>query len=184
MRKIYELRAELECELLRNGKTVFSHAQQCQSFTKWFKRFTGNIFTATGGKYFGKLKLKDVGGTDFLPSQAVGVWTYNIIDSIGIGTSDEPFDYNQFQLSSFLMYATGLTRSIDLQDYDTSVRFELTGTFNITENATIRETGLYGLCPDEGVIYRRWLVSRDILTNPVDVAPGDILIVRYRVTIS
>ena len=112
-----------------------------------------------------------------------GTW-FDVAENIGIGTSDAPFDYTQYQLQSLLMYATGLTKSIDCQDWDTGVRFEITGTFNIQTETDIKETGLYGKILYYVDSYATYLASRDVLTTPIHVVPGDVLIVRYRITIT
>jgi hypothetical protein len=49
---------------------------------------------------------------------------------------------------------------------------------------TIKETGLYGRTYDVGAVLVRFLVSRDILPEPLDLYPGDVLIVRYRITVT
>jgi hypothetical protein len=106
------------------------------------------------------------------------------VKNIAIGTSDTPFDYAQYELQAKLMDATGITRSIDNQDWDTSTRFELTGTFNISSETDIRETGLYGQFASDPNVYYSFLASRDVLSSPIHVVNGDVLIVRYRITIS
>jgi hypothetical protein len=188
MRKIYELRAELECELWRNGQKIFWHAQPCQSFTKWFKRIVGNFLSGNGNSNFTQLQIKDTSGNlrTILKVGSSGkpAMYGNVVTNIAIGTSDAAFDYEQYELQSKLMSATGLTKSIDLQDYDTSVRFELTGTFNIRTETDIKETGLYGWATDTNLNDYNFLASRDILSTPIHVVPGDVLFVRYRITIS
>jgi hypothetical protein len=184
MRKVYELRAELECDLLRNGKTIQVLRQNCESFTKWFKRFVGDVFTGAGYRGFSRLDVKDVNGKLSTPGYNQYLYYHYIVKGMAIGTSNTPFDPEQYELQAKLMDATGLTKSIDLQDYDTSVKFELTGTFNINVETDINETGLYGTYRDEGGTDHVFLVSRDVLTTPIHVVPGDVLIVRYRITIS
>jgi len=184
MKKVYELRAELEYELLRNGKTVKTHRQECQSFTKSFKHFIGNFLSGTGYRGFSRLPITCLDGVNRDMSYDFILYEYFITTNIAIGTSDTPFDYTQYELQSKLMDATGLTKSIDLQDYNTSVRFELTGTFNVAVEADVKETGLYGQFVATDRNDYKFLVSRDVLTTPIHVLPNDVLIVRYRITIS
>jgi hypothetical protein len=188
MKKLYELKAELECELLRNGKTVQVLKQDCQSFTKWFKHGLSAVLTTAGRRGWANVPIRDISGVDqtlywYTEYQDYGTW-FDVVENIGIGTSDAPFDYTQHQLQSLLMYATGLTKSIDCQDWDSSVRFEITGTFNIQTEADVKETALYGKAIKGYHDYFTYMVSRDILSSPIHVIPGDVLIVRYRITIS
>jgi hypothetical protein len=188
MRGIYQLKAEVEFELLRGGKRVLHRKQRCRSFTKWFKRIIADAMTLCGRTYFTNLSITDVAGSTVAPFAYYSVPLYwyhiHVVDGIGIGTSDTPFDYTQNELIQKLMDATGLTRSVDTQDYDSSVRFELTGTFNIQQEADIKETGLYGKLARDSSNTNRFLVSRDVLSTPIHVVPTDVLIVRYRITIS
>jgi hypothetical protein len=188
MQKIYQLKAEVECELWRNGQKVFSHAQPCQSFTKWFKLFLADFLTGVGTKGFSNVPIKCVDGSVRKISNWYDDYPYiyytHCVQNIAIGTSDAGFNYTQYELQSKLMDATGLTKSIDVSDWDTSVRYELTGTFQINTEADIKETGLYGMIRAEGRVNAVFLASRDILSTPIHVVPGDVLIVRYRVTIS
>jgi hypothetical protein len=189
MKKLYELKAELECELKRNGKTVKVHKQDCQSFTRHFKRLVADIFTGMERKGFTSLPITFTDGTQQKPySTANGSghsWTWmDTVTGIAIGTSDAPFDYTQYELQRKFMDATGLTKSMDVQDYDTSVRFELTATFNINAETDVKEIGLYGSTVIDYYTTKKYLVSRDVLTTPIHVVQGDVLIVRYRITIS
>jgi hypothetical protein len=188
MRGIYQLKAEIEFELLRGGKRVLHRKHRCRSFTKWFKRIIADAMTYCGRSYFSNLPVTDVEGNTVSPCTYYenNLYWYHlhIVDNIAIGTSDAPFDWTQRELGQKLMDATGMTRSIDTEDYDTSVRFELTGTFNITQEADIKETGLYGRLARSYINTNRFLVSRDVLSTPIHVVPTDVLIVRYRITIS
>jgi len=184
MKRIYELKAEVECELLRNSKTIQIHKQDCQSFTQSFKHFIGDFLTGTKYRGFTPLPIRCVDGADRYMGASEYIYFFYITKNIAIGTSDVPFDYSDYDLKSKLMDATGLTKSIDLQDYNTSVRFELTGTFNIATETDVKETGLYGTFKAESGGEYTFLVSRDVLTTPIHVVPGDVLIVRYRITIS
>jgi hypothetical protein len=143
-----------------------------------------DFFTGVGTKGFTLLKLVDINGAEHGIGDTYAIKETYIIDNIAIGTSDEPFDYTQYNLLGFYAWATGLVKSKDNQDFDTSTLFEITGTFDITQNVTVKETGLYGRTYDVGAVLVRFLVSRDVLPSPIDLYPGDVLIVRYRVTVT
>jgi hypothetical protein len=180
----HSIDAKIELEVRRKNGEVIHQNFPCQSFTKWFKRLCTNFFTGMGTRGFTLLKLVDINGVERGVGYNYSIKETYIIDNIAIGKSDEPFDYTQYHLKDFYAWATGLVMSKDNQDFDTSTLFELTGTFDIKENVTIKETGLYGRTYDAGGVLVRFLVSRDVLPDPIDLYPGDVLIVRYRVLVS
>jgi hypothetical protein len=187
--RLHELRGEVEIRRIREGKEDLVFRQPMRSFTRWFRHFVVDFFTGMGTKGFNLLPVPPVTGELYYPYWNDYIYKYHIIDHIGIGNRGDPFDPNQTNLVGFIMYETGKTVSVQTGDNNGATLFELTGTFQITFSDTIRETGLYGICymmqdPQHVIGWRNFLVSRDVLSTPVGVKLGDVLIVRYRISVS
>ena len=178
-----KIKAKVDVWHLRDNQPIKYYYFPCRSFTRWFKRFVGVILSGTGTKGFSKLRVKDIDGAERDVDGGCAVRDYNIVKNIAIGESNEDFEWNQHHLLGFKMWATGLTKSIDLSEQNETVRYELTGTFNITSAFTVWETGLFGEFRDTGAVLRTFLASRDRLHEGIPVVPDDIIIVRYRVVI-
>jgi len=178
------VKAEISVRLIRGDKEILNQTFPCRSFTLWFKRFLANFLTGTGIRGFSNRPVKDITNTDRTMGYQYGVAGNYATHNMAIGDSSAHFEWTQYHLQGFKMWATGLTRSVDVTDEPPSVIFELTGTFQITESFEVKETGLFGQLTDTVGTVRTFLVSRDILASPIPVIPGDVLIVRYRFVIS
>jgi hypothetical protein len=187
--RLHGFQGEIEIRRIRNGREDLVLKQPMRSFTRWFKHFIVDFMTGMGTKGFNLLPVPPTTGELYYPFNNDYIYKYHIIDHVGIGNRGDAFDPNQTNLAGFLMYETGKTVSIQTGDTDGTTLFELAATFQITFTDTIRETGLYGICymmqdPQHVIGWRNFLVSRDVLSSPVDVSPGDVLIVRYRISVS
>jgi hypothetical protein len=102
---------------------------------------------------------------------------------IAIGESDTAPTYTDVKLPMKYMETTSLLYGA-LIDKDTYSEFTIEARFTLSVAKTIREVGLFGHThkawssnttgPDFV-----WLSARDVLSPPVDVPAGGILIVRY-----
>lgn len=192
----------LQLKILKNGEEKVY--EKCHSFSRWANRWLMNSLTSnniigmvevakTG---WTKLQLKDVNGVLsnwFEGYNQAGYYHqqpqreyFHFIRTIAIGESDDAWSYDQYHLVAFKKWADTYTVKTDVTETDSSLYFELQGLFDITESFSIREVGLYGNClkafpaNDNQVIF---LVSRDVLSSPVPVSPGDTISVIYRLTV-
>ncbi|MBS7251443.1 MAG: hypothetical protein KIH08_12780 [Candidatus Freyarchaeota archaeon] len=106
---------------------------------------------------------------------------------IAIGLSGQAWSYEDYNLIQFYQNANAYSLKTHTTNAKTTVAFQ--GLFHFTENQIISEVGLFGKwglwCDDFGELNPIvFLVSRDVLTPPLEVVVGDTIAVIYTIEVS
>lgn len=190
---------KLEVGVEHNGKRKLW--EECHSFSRWANRwFINSLIEANTTitqhpapiRYTPK-PIKNISGVEKpwwdginstldywrMPQKAF----FFLTKAIAIGSSNEAWDYDQYELLGKIMEATTYTRRTDITETDGSLYLEFEGIFDIQTSTTINETGLYGQFMSGDNAEEKFLVSRDVLSTGIPVSPGDVIVVIYRLTV-
>ncbi|MEM4497544.1 MAG: hypothetical protein QW692_01820 [Nitrososphaerota archaeon] len=113
--------------------------------------------------------------------------TYTNIDPkvvIGIGSGSTPPSVYDVDLYNPIVKIEVPSTSVSVSDSGTALTATYTASWTATGSYAIRETGLYMLAAELGTnsIDDRFLLSRDVLDEPITVESGDVVSVTYTVT--
>lgn len=197
-------RPALRLEMGVSKNEVPQKLQPCHSFTRWANRFlinvlvrgdTGSLFDEPPVRYT-QLNLKDINGTerpwcdglDGLERRVIPAWYpqvgyFRFMQEIAVGDSDAPEDYNHYNLQSLKQWCDSYTRRSNITETDGTLYCELQGTVTAQSAFTAKEAGLFGMWQYELYNRTKFLVSRDLISPPIDLATGDVLVIVYRLTV-
>lgn len=116
------------------------------------------------------------------------VGRFNFMVMAMIGKSDQPESPDDYNLINPGDPPISALRKQDILEDGVSYSCELQTNFQVTDTYEVKETGLLGsFCFYESDTapcrYGNFLVSRDLVTPPLPVTPGDIVIVVYRLVV-
>lgn len=176
-------------EIDKNGKT--ERSQPCRSWVRnavnWIANMIcgwGRTEKTAGGIAWSVRDLVKRDGTSFTPANqlkrdlAVLYYRDSFFGGIGVGDGGAEWSYDDYELSHLLFEMENYTIRISRTNGSTYTVYQ--GIKHIENELTLTETGLYGLIDFENVLI---LVSRDLLTPPLEVLPGDTIAVRYKLEV-
>ena len=203
-----KVKFKVECDLTvkKNGEILLKKTIPVDSLTGNFLRLIRALWMGRYGEtVYGTVKKGD--GTNcnvhgsIYHSGAYGhrTLTFSIKaggedDSFGIvvGSGDEPFDKDDYCLSSKISNGTGsgqlvygavTIEDINISDTEASFRVSRAFTNNSGADVVVKEIGIVGYCyhKDDPTVYTncKFLFLRDVLSTPVTIVDGARLTVRY-----
>ena len=205
----HNINAEIEIEVRdREGKLI--EEKKFKSKT-WVSNFIKMLRTmmypyATAGRFDSEITLMDVNGVSKTFKGGEASSTSNIYMAIGvrapagddeggilIGSSDTPYDKDDYSLASKIEHGTGTgqmtygdTTVEDVSETASGAYFRIIRAFtnNSGDAITVKEVGLAVCNYYEGGSHNKFLICRDVLSSPISVPDGASLTVRYKITIS
>jgi hypothetical protein len=179
------MRGEVEVRKVGEKKVEFP----IRSFSRWAHRFLMNQVLSVGSydSPFGYSHLQIKGDTGQLRD-----WTeaydwkaayFHFHKKIGVGDSNQPWSYEDYNLISLKDWAASYNRRLDTTETDGSIKAEFQGTVQASSSYDIKEVGLFGNMVTTGPASVTFLVSRDVLPSPISVAQNDVVVVYYRITV-
>jgi hypothetical protein len=168
----------------RKGKLLHHIKSPCHSFTRWFTRIMGCVFCGESGGRFLQLEVITEEGL----TKRINDYPTIELKKIAIGASNQPFSYDDYRLidkrAEAVWGTENWTTTIPPTESGTSVYFEHQGRHPINQEFDVWECGLFSYTYMTDLYYHYVLISRDVLSNPIHVLPGDVVFVRYRGTVS
>jgi len=144
-------------------------------FTRWALRFIAGILKNE------EISIRATDGVDYTPDFANGlaVGYYNWIKALGIGKSSAVFSRDHHELQDLHLKQTTLSIGLYVEENSTGY-WLVRATFEITTDVTINEVACYGNFRDTGGVDREFMITRDVLPEPISLTAGDLLTLEYK----
>jgi len=170
---------KLIIEVLENNEVIEKIESQKDLFTINALRLIYSCFPRGG------ITLIDEGGDSFPSGTTDDAWDTKLITSIGIGTGGTAPSFNDYKLENKIAESGISIKNYTEDVQNNQIYFDIEANFNIAQQTTIYEFGIFGLAFDTyyGEM-RKILISRDVISEGITVPANSTLKVTYRVYFS